>query len=134
MEFATTSGLQRKPHPLRPSCPVQSLNDALVTTGCPLEPVTDGERQGLLDVLAEVEDPRDLRGRGVRHPSASNLYLSGCLAVRHRRVEPGRTRVPGRGADLAVQVPRVQVPWPYSWGEGLGAVRRRPFTGPAGRP
>jgi hypothetical protein len=57
MEFATTSELQRKPHPLMPSCPIQPLNDTLATTGQPFEPVTDGEHRGIL-ALCEVEDPR----------------------------------------------------------------------------
>jgi predicted transposase YbfD/YdcC len=62
-----------------PSSPIERLTDTLIVDGPPSTELTDSERCGLLERLAEVPDPRD--PRGVRYPLASLLTVAVCAVL-----------------------------------------------------
>lgn len=62
-----------------PSCSIQQLTDTLASGSTPLTDLTDSDRTGLLEALAEVPDPRD--PRGIRCRLVSLLAVAVC-AVR----------------------------------------------------
>jgi len=66
-------------HPLMSSSPIAMLVAHRPTAVTPPEPVTDGERPGLLVALSELRDPRDPRGR--RYPLASMLAAAVCAVM-----------------------------------------------------
>jgi hypothetical protein len=66
-----------------PSSPIDALRPCPPTVPTSPNTITDGERRGLLTVLATVPDPRD--PRGVRYP------LAGPLAVAVRAALAGAT-------------------------------------------
>jgi predicted transposase YbfD/YdcC len=62
-----------------PSSPIAQLNDTVTDAGSPGADLTDGDRRGLLEYLADVPDPRD--PRGVRYPLASLLTIAVCAVM-----------------------------------------------------
>ncbi|MGH3328723.1 MAG: transposase family protein [Streptomycetales bacterium] len=79
MEFAKTTQLQTGPHPQMSCSSIECLTDTLIVDGPPSAGLTDSERCGLLDRLAEVPDPRD--PRGVRYPLASLVTVAVCAVL-----------------------------------------------------
>lgn len=62
-----------------PSCSIQQLTDTLASGSTPLTDLTDSDRTGLLEALAEVPDPRD--PRGIRYRLVSLLAVAVCAVL-----------------------------------------------------
>jgi predicted transposase YbfD/YdcC len=61
------------------ACPIQVLSAVTTPAGRPAHPITEGERDGLLQALANVPDPRS--PRGLRYPLAALLAVAVCAVM-----------------------------------------------------
>jgi predicted transposase YbfD/YdcC len=61
------------------ACPIPVLSAVTTPTDTPHRPVTEGEHDGLLQVLSAVPDPRS--PRGLRYPLAGLLAVAVCAVV-----------------------------------------------------
>jgi predicted transposase YbfD/YdcC len=61
------------------ACPIQVLSAVTTPAGTPNRPITEGERDGLLQALSAVPDPRS--PRGLRYPLTALLAVAVCAVM-----------------------------------------------------